>query len=201
MYPACRNKNCGPDIWDRGKEKVLRPMKNYLSTIDLAMWMTLIAGKVVLCLCILKKRFFNRLRWFSAFVLVSTAGDLMLFAIAFWFSYRGILLRVLYKRLHQLSSGIFDSHRMRPSGASGPQPAAKRKSSRLVACCPWCRAHLRRPMATTVCCLTKKGLRLAPTSRAGVVFIFIAAYSRYLGLYWSRLLAGVTATLGLLYSG
>ncbi|HZD95482.1 MAG TPA: hypothetical protein VE133_14565, partial [Candidatus Sulfotelmatobacter sp.] len=32
-----------------------------------------------------------------------------------------------------------------------------------------------------------------------VVFIFIAAYSRYLGLYWSRLLAGVTVTLGLLY--
>src|SRR4029077_5834918 len=31
------------------------------------------------------------------------------------------------------------------------------------------------------------------------VFIFIAAYSRYLGLYWSRLLAGMTATLGLLY--
>jgi hypothetical protein len=31
-----------------------------------------------------------------------------------------------------------------------------------------------------------------------VVFIFIAAYSRYLGLYWSRLLAGITATLGLL---
>ena len=30
-------------------------------------------------------------------------------------------------------------------------------------------------------------------------FIFIAAYSRYLGLYWSRLLAGMTATLGLLY--
>ena len=33
----------------------------------------------------------------------------------------------------------------------------------------------------------------------GVVFIFIAVYSRYLGLYWSRLLAGVTSTLGLLY--
>ena len=32
-----------------------------------------------------------------------------------------------------------------------------------------------------------------------VVFIFIAAYSRYLGLYWSRLLAGITVTLGSLY--
>jgi hypothetical protein len=33
----------------------------------------------------------------------------------------------------------------------------------------------------------------------GIVFIFIAVYSRYLGLYWSRLLAGITFTLGLLY--
>ena len=32
-----------------------------------------------------------------------------------------------------------------------------------------------------------------------VAFIFIASYSHYLGLYWSRLLAGITATLGLLY--
>jgi hypothetical protein len=32
-----------------------------------------------------------------------------------------------------------------------------------------------------------------------VTFIFIAAYSRYLGLYWSRLLAGIALTLGALY--
>ena len=32
-----------------------------------------------------------------------------------------------------------------------------------------------------------------------MIFIFIAAYSRYLGLYWSRLLAGITVTLGSLY--
>lgn len=32
-----------------------------------------------------------------------------------------------------------------------------------------------------------------------IVFIFIAAYSRYLGLGWSRLLAGITVTLGALY--
>src|SRR5262249_31833516 len=31
-----------------------------------------------------------------------------------------------------------------------------------------------------------------------VVFIFIAAYSRYLGFYWSRLIAGISSTLGLL---
>jgi hypothetical protein len=33
----------------------------------------------------------------------------------------------------------------------------------------------------------------------GATFIFIAAYSRYLGLYWSRLVAGIAASLGLVY--
>jgi hypothetical protein len=31
-----------------------------------------------------------------------------------------------------------------------------------------------------------------------IVFIFITVYSRYLGLYWSRLIAGVSSVLGLL---
>jgi hypothetical protein len=45
----------------------------------------------------------------------------------------------------------------------------------------------------------EKRIEVAAYLAIGVVFIFIAAYSRYLGLYWSRLLAGITATLGLLY--
>jgi hypothetical protein len=32
-----------------------------------------------------------------------------------------------------------------------------------------------------------------------VAFIFIAGYARYLGLYWSRLVGGVSFTLGLHY--
>ena len=48
-------------------------MKDYLSSADLAMWIALIAGKVVLCLCILKKRFFSRLPWFSTLIFASSA--------------------------------------------------------------------------------------------------------------------------------
>lgn len=47
--------------------------------------------------------------------------------------------------------------------------------------------------------VNEKRIEVCAFLAVGVVFIFIAAYSRYLGLYWSRLLAGITATLGLFY--
>jgi hypothetical protein len=62
-------------------------MKNYLSSPDLAMWIALFVGQVVLCLCILKKRFSRRLRWFSIFIFFATGKDVFLFALAFWSSY------------------------------------------------------------------------------------------------------------------
>ena len=62
-------------------------MKNYLSSADLAMWIALIAGKLVLCLCILKKHFFSRLPWFSALIFASSIKSLLLLALAFWASY------------------------------------------------------------------------------------------------------------------
>ena len=62
-------------------------MKNYLSSADLAMWIALIAGKLVLCLCIQKKRFFSRLPWFSALIFASSAKSLLLLALAFWARY------------------------------------------------------------------------------------------------------------------
>jgi hypothetical protein len=62
-------------------------MKNYLSTINLAMWIALLASQVVLCLCIWKKRFMHRLPFFSLFIMASIAKDLLLLAIAFWGSF------------------------------------------------------------------------------------------------------------------
>lgn len=44
-----------------------------------------------------------------------------------------------------------------------------------------------------------KRVELGGYLSVAVAFIFIAAYSRYLGLYWSRLLAGISCNLGLLY--
>src|SRR6476646_5270489 len=62
-------------------------MKNYLHSVELAMWLLLIAGKLVLCLCIWKKRLFSRLPWFSALIFVSTTRSFLLLAVAFEASY------------------------------------------------------------------------------------------------------------------
>jgi len=47
----------------------------------------MIVGKVVLCLCILKKNLVRRLPWVSAYVFVSTTGSLLLLALTFLASY------------------------------------------------------------------------------------------------------------------
>jgi len=173
-------------------------VKNYLSPVDLAMWIMLIAGQVILCLCILKKRFFNRLRWFSVFVLVSTAGDLMLLAIAFWFSYRA------YYYAFYISSGIdstlafltlIECGRQVLPGLNLPQ-----KEKALV----WLLGALGSVVIFVVqwplpSIVNERRIEVGAYLAIAIVFIFIAVYSRYLGLYWSRLLAGITATLGLLY--
>src|SRR5256714_2780552 len=62
-------------------------MKEYISAGDLAIWIALIVGQIVLCLCSFKRRLFRRLPWFSLYVFVSAAESLLLFAIAFLASY------------------------------------------------------------------------------------------------------------------
>jgi hypothetical protein len=173
-------------------------MKNYLSTTDLAMWIALVAGEVALCLCLLKKRFFNRLRWFSAFVFASTAGDLTLFAIAFWFSYRAYYYAFYtsgYINSILAFLTLIECGRQVLPGLNLPQ-----KEKALA----WLLAALGAVVIFAALWPLRsigneKRIEVGAFLAVGVVFIFIAAYSRYLGLYWSRLLAGITATLGLFY--
>lgn len=162
------------------------------------MWITLIAGKVVLCLCILKKHFFSRLPWFSALIFAYSLKSLLLFAIAFWASY-STYYYVFYVGGYIESALVFlaliECGRQVLPGLNLPQ-----KEKALA----WLLAALGAivifaavwPMRSIA---NEKRIEVAAYLAIGVVFIFIAAYSRYLGLYWSRLLAGVTATLGLLY--
>ena len=62
-------------------------MKNFLTSLDLALWMMLIAGQVVLCLCILKKNLVRRLPWFSVYVFAFTVKSIIFLALAFLASY------------------------------------------------------------------------------------------------------------------
>src|SRR5947209_12387098 len=62
-------------------------MGKFISIPDLAIWIALIAGRLVLCSVILKKNLFRRMPWFSSYTFASTIESLVLFAVAFLFDY------------------------------------------------------------------------------------------------------------------
>jgi len=173
-------------------------MKRYLSSPDLAMWLALIAGKVVLCLCILKKRFFSRLPWFSALIFASSTTSLILLALAFLSSYKAYYYAFYignYVEAGLAFLTIIECGRQVLPGLNLPQ---KEKAFALLGCAltavlifvaVW-------PLPSIA---NERRIAVGGYLAIAVVFIFVAAYSRYLGLYWSRLLAGITVTLGSLY--
>src|SRR6476646_10455069 len=86
--PVRQSSKRGHNALGRGKEKQFRgPMKNFFSSTNLAIWLVMIAGKVVLCLCILKKNLVRRLPWVSAYVFASTIKSLFLLVLTFLASY------------------------------------------------------------------------------------------------------------------
>jgi hypothetical protein len=171
-------------------------MKNYLNVADVVMWMMLITAKLVLCLSIAKKRFFNRLPLFSALIFFSTVKSLLLYILAFWARYAAYY-RTFYISSYIESSLIFltliECGRQVLPGLNLPQ---KEKAF------AWLLASLGAVVifaAYWPVNFVENRIEVGAYLGIAIVFIFIATYSRYLGLYWSRLLAGITATLGVLY--
>jgi len=163
---------------------------------DLAMWVALIVGKICLCLCILKKHFFGRLPWFSAYVFGSTLKSSLLFGIAFLGSYASYYY-TFYVTGHLESALAFvtliECGRQVLPGFNLP---GKEKAGL------WLLTAASAVIVFVVAFpfhFIENRLEVGAYLSIAVAFIFIGAYSRYLGLYWSRLLATVTATLGLLY--
>ena len=68
----------------------------------------------------------------------------------------------------------------------------------MVSCSAGRRRHLRNLVARPV---RGKRIEVAAYLAIAVAFIFIAGYARYLGLHWSRLVGGVSFTLGAALSG
>jgi hypothetical protein len=173
-------------------------MKSFLSAVHLAMWIILIAGKVVLCLCIVKKRFFGRLPIFSVLIFFSTLKSLGLFAIAFWASYAAYYYTFYISGYIELALAfltLIECGRQVLPGLNLPQ---KEKAlvgllTALGAVVLFAALWPLRSIAN------EKRVEVGAYFVIAVVFIFIAAYSRFLGLYWSRLLAGICSSLGLLY--
>src|ERR1700704_2769602 len=77
-------------------------MKDHISTTDLAIWIVLIVGRLVLCLCIAKKHLFRKLPWFSTYVCAATAESVLLLAVAFFASYAAYY-SVFYVTSHTVS--------------------------------------------------------------------------------------------------
>jgi hypothetical protein len=173
-------------------------MKNYLSSTTLAMWITLFASQVILCLCIVKKRFWRRLYWFSMFAFVFTAKDLLLFVLAFWGSYEAYYYAFYASGCVESVLAfctLLDCGRQVLPGLDLPK-----KEKAYI----WLGIALAVVIIFTVVwplpsIANERKIAVGGYLVIAVVFIFIAAYSRYLGLYWSRLLAGITVTLGSLY--
>lgn len=171
-------------------------MKNYISSADLAIWIVLIAGRVFFCLCIMKKRLFSKLPWFSLYSFAAAVESILLLAIAYSASYE-VYYYVFYVTSHSISVLAFltliECGRRVLPGLSLPR---KEKAVGLfllalaivvVFASLWPMWYL------------EKRIESAAYLSVAVAFIFIAAYSRYLGLPWSRLVAGISCTLGLLY--
>jgi uncharacterized membrane protein YwzB len=172
-------------------------MKNSLSSADLAMWIALIAGKLVLCLCILKKHFIKRLASFSLLAFVSSIKSLILFGIAFWASY-ATYYRVFYISGYIESALVFltllECGRRVLPGLNLPQKE-KAFLYLLIALGAVVLFVSLWPLRSIA---NEKRIDVGANLSTAIVFIFITVYSRYLGLYWSRLIAGVSSVLGLL---
>jgi hypothetical protein len=171
-------------------------MKNYISNIDLAIWIVLIACRVVLCLCIMKKRLFKKLPWFSLYSFAAAFECVLLLIIAYSANYKAYYY-IFYVTSHSVSVLAFltliECGRRVLPGLNLPQ---REKAI----------AFLFAALALVVVFDSLYPMRyIEERIESGgymliaVAFIFIAVYSRYLGLYWSRLLAGICTSLGFLY--
>jgi hypothetical protein len=171
-------------------------MKGYFSSPDLAIWLALIAGKIILCLCALRKHLFRRMPYFSSYVFASTAKSVALLSIFYAGSYT-IYYYAFYGSGYIVSLlaflALLESGRRVLPGLDLPR---KEKAFGLlfVAIAGVIAFAWLWPLR-----FIENRIEITAQLVIGIGFVFIAAYSRYLGLYWSRLVAGVTVTLGSLY--
>jgi hypothetical protein len=171
-------------------------MKNYISTTDLAIWVVLIVFQVTLCFSILKRRLIRRLPWFAGYAFASTAQNLLLVGLAFLGSYAAYYY-VFHITSHLISGlallTLVEFGRQVLPGLDLPQ---KEKAF------AWLLGAIGIIIGFASIWplrLVADRLEVAGFLSISVSFIFIAGYASYLRLGWSRLLGGVSFTLGLLY--
>lgn len=173
-------------------------MKEYISASDLAIWLVLIAGQVILCVCGLTKRLFSRLPCFTLYILCSALQSFILLAIAFAAPY-STYYQTFYVTGHIVSllafGTLLEFGKQVLPGLNLPQ------REKALTC-------LLAAMGVTIAFVwlwplrsiaNEKRFEVAACLAIAIAFMFVAGYSRYLGLRWSRLVGGVALTLGLVY--
>jgi hypothetical protein len=171
-------------------------MKNFLSNADLAIWIALIAGEVILCLCIFKKNLFRKLPWFSLYIFASAAENVLFLILAFLASYT-----TYYYAFHVASDiksalaflTLVEFARRVLPGFNLPHNK-KALGWFLIALAGITIFAIQWPLR-----YVEKRIDVAAYLTVAAAFIFIAGYSRYLGLYWSRLLGSISFILGFQY--
>ena len=144
----------------------------------------------------MKKRLFKKLPWFSLYSFAAAVESALLLSIAYSASYE-VYYYVFYVTSHSVSTLAFltliECGRRVLPGLSLPQKE-KALGFLLLALAIIVVFAVIWPMW-----YLEKRVESAAYLSVAVAFIFIAVYSRYLGLYWSRLLAGICTSLGFLY--
>jgi hypothetical protein len=171
-------------------------MNDYVSKLDFAIWLALIAGRLFLCFSIFRKRLHRKLPWFSLYAVSSTVESIGLLAVACFFSY-AIYYRAFYVTSHLVSLAAFLT--MIECGGRVLPGLDLPKKERAIALLLVAVAGIVAFVWLWPLHFGENRIELAAHWIVAVTFIFIAAYSRYLGLYWSRLVAGIAANLGLVY--
>ena len=169
---------------------------NYISTADLAIWIVLIVLQGTLCVSIVKRAVVRRLPWFSVYAFGSLAQNLLLIGLSYLASYP-VYYYVFHATSHLISVLAFltlvefgrqvlpDLDLPEKEKAFGWLFAAI--AGVVAFACIW-------PLRSVA-----DRFEVAGLLTIAVAFIFIAGYGTYLRLSWSRLLGGVSFTLGLLY--
>lgn len=172
-------------------------MKNLISSLELAIWIALVVGKVILCVCILKRGMLKRLPWFSAYVFGFTLESVLLFAVGRYGSYAiyyytftvtGILESGLALfTLAEFTVQVLPGFKLLPRGRLALSCLIAALGAVVVFASVWSFRY------------AEKRAQVVAYLAIAVAFIVIAVYARSLGLRWSKLLAGVSFTLGALY--
>lgn len=169
---------------------------NYISTTDVAIWIVLIVLQGTLSVSIIKRGLVRRLPWFSVYAFGSLAQNLLLIGLAYVASYP-VYYYVFHGTSHLISVLAFLT--MVEFGRQVLPDLDLPEKEKAFA---WLFAAIAAIVAFTSIWslrLIADRLEVAGILTIAVAFIFIAGYATYLRLGWSRLLGGVSFTLGLLY--